>query len=126
MYAAYIYFARGAVMAEKKVRAQVYLPQNAHQKLKQRAEAEGITMATQIREALAAYVVDTPAKEGNVLSADDPIWQLVGVAEGGPADGALHHDDLSRNCGRRLPLTSALCGPAFSFGRSGKASGTGP
>ncbi|WP_420641152.1 CopG family transcriptional regulator [Candidatus Leptofilum sp.] len=80
-------------MTEKMVRTQVYLPQDIYEKLKSRADEEGITMATQIREALAEYVVEQPEeKEGHVLTEDDPIWQLIGIGKGGPPDGSVNHD----------------------------------
>lgn len=78
-------------MSENMVRTQVYLPKDVYEQLKQRAEAEGVTMAAQIREALAKYVV-TPDDEGPILTPDNPIWQLVGIGEGGPQDGSVNHD----------------------------------
>lgn len=80
-------------MSEKMVRTQVYLPRDIYEQLKDRADAEGITMATQIREALAQYVTDSPTKEeGHILTADDPIWNIIGMVESGIIDGSVNHD----------------------------------
>ncbi len=80
-------------MSEKMVRTQVYLPNDIYQTLKARADEEGITMATQIREALAQYVVETkPEKKGHILTADDPIWNLIGMVKSGITDGSVNHD----------------------------------
>ena len=79
-------------MSEKMVRTQVYLPQEIYDQLKSRADEEGVTMATQIREALAEYVVEKPKKKEHILTEDDPIWQLIGIGKGGPPDGSMNHD----------------------------------
>lgn len=80
-------------MTEKMIRTQVYLPADIYEKLKQRSEMEGITMATQIREALAQYVVEqTVDEEGHILRPDDPIWDLVGIGQSGITDGSVNHD----------------------------------
>ena len=80
-------------MAEKMVRTQVYLPNDIYQQLKTRADDQGITMAVQIREALANYVVEKKAeKKGHILTADDPIWNLIGMVKSGISDGSVNHD----------------------------------
>ena len=80
-------------MSEKMVRTQVYLPRNVYEKLKDRAEKDGITMALQIREALAEYVVETVEEEkGAILSPDDPIWDMIGMGKSGVSDGSVNHD----------------------------------
>jgi hypothetical protein len=72
------------------VRTQVYLPQDIYDRLQYRCEAEGITMAEQIREALQAYLVKT-IESSSILRADDPLWSLVGAGEG-PEDASVNHD----------------------------------
>jgi len=79
-------------MAEKMVRTQVYLPRDIYEALKAHASDKGVTMATQIREALAQYVVVKKPEEGHILTDDDPIWDLIGIGEGGPPDGSVNHD----------------------------------
>ena len=79
-------------MTEKMVRTQVYLPQDIYEKLKNRAEEEGVTMANQIREALVEYVVEKPKKKEHILTSEDPIWQLMGIGESGITDGSVNHD----------------------------------
>jgi hypothetical protein len=80
-------------MDEKMVRTQVYLPRDVYEQLKERADKEGLTMAHQIREALAQYVVETEAEDkARFFTKDDPIWDLVGMVESGITDGSYNHD----------------------------------
>jgi hypothetical protein len=81
-------------MSEKMVRTQVYLPADLYEVMKRRSESEGVTMATQIREALTRYVtgLEEQEEEGHILTADDPIWELIGIGKGGPEDGSINHD----------------------------------
>jgi len=81
-------------MTEKMVRTQVYLPRNIYEQLKNRADDEGITMATQIREAVAQYVVEAEEEERKpkVIADDDPIWDLIGCVKSGITDGSVNHD----------------------------------
>lgn len=80
-------------MSETMVRTQVYLPGDIYEELKRRADKEGITMATQIREALAEYIARSQAEPPwHVLRSDDPIWQMIGMARSGHEDGSVNHD----------------------------------
>jgi predicted DNA-binding protein len=80
-------------MAEKMVRTQVYLPRDIYEQLKQRADDEGITMATQIREAIAQYVIEAEDEEDiPILAEDDPIWDMIGMCKSGITDGSVNHD----------------------------------
>ncbi len=80
-------------MTEKMVRTQVYLPRDLYEQLKQRADDQGITMATQIREAVAQYVVEAEEEhKPNVIPDDDPIWDMIGMCKNGPEDGSVNHD----------------------------------
>ena len=82
-------------MSEKMVRTQVYLPVDLYDVMKRRSESEGVTMATQIREALTRYVTSLEEEEeaeGHILTADDAIWELIGIGKGGPEDGSVNHD----------------------------------
>lgn len=79
-------------MAEKMVRTQVYLPKDIYDKLKQRAAEGDTTMANQIREALAKYVTKPVQQEGAIFPKDDPIWDMIGMAESGVEDGSVNHD----------------------------------
>lgn len=80
-------------MNDPMVRTQVYLPRDVYEWLKQRADKQGTTMALQIREALAEYVIDhQPEKEVPILREDDPIWELIGMVGSGVTDGAENHD----------------------------------
>ena len=80
-------------MDEKMIRTQVYLPRDIYEQLKERAEKEGMTMAHQIREALVEYVTDVAeTKKRPTLTADDPIWDMIGMGESGLKDGSVNHD----------------------------------
>jgi hypothetical protein len=81
-------------MSEKMVRTQVYLPADIYEQLKERGEREGLTLAHQIREALAEYVatVAEDKEELPIITEDDPIWNIIGMVEGGPVDGSINHD----------------------------------
>jgi hypothetical protein len=80
-------------MDEKMVRTQVYLPRDIYEQLKERADNEGLTMASQIREALAQYVVETKEEDNvQVFTKDDPIWDMVGMIKSGITDGSYNHD----------------------------------
>jgi hypothetical protein len=80
-------------MSDKMVRTQIYLPPDIYEALKKRAEEDGISMGRQIREAVAKYVTDRDEDEQvPVLTADDPIWNIVGMFESGITDGSVNHD----------------------------------
>jgi hypothetical protein len=81
------------VMAENMVRTQVYLPRDVYMLLKKRAVEEGLPIGQQIREALDEYLISQEADELDpILTADDPFWQLVGMAESDITDGSVDHD----------------------------------
>ncbi|NIP26810.1 MAG: ribbon-helix-helix protein, CopG family [Phycisphaerae bacterium] len=80
-------------MEEKMVRTQVYLPRDIYEQLKERADKEGLTMASQIREALAQYVVESKEEDKEpVLTKDDPIWDMIGMGKSDITDGSYNHD----------------------------------
>lgn len=82
-------------MAGKMVRTQIYLEADMYEWLKRRAKRENRPMAEQIREAVAQYKVAENQSEAEalpVLSADDPIWELIGSGESGITDGSVNHD----------------------------------
>ncbi len=72
------------------VRTQIYLPRDLYDRLRRRGAREGIPMAEHIRKALRLYL-DEQARVPEALADDDPLWSLVGVADG-PTDGAENHD----------------------------------
>jgi len=76
------------------VRTQVYLPRDIYDKLQERAEDQGITMAHQIREALKDYIAKVELEEEEpIWSPDDPIFQMGGMFNSGLGDLALNHDE---------------------------------
>ncbi|MFQ5614276.1 MAG: CopG family transcriptional regulator [Anaerolineae bacterium] len=86
-------------MAEYPVRTQIYLSDDQHRALKARAEAEGRSMATLIREAVAAYLAK-PGSDADdfdrVAYLNDPIWGIVEavdkLGDSGVTDGSVNHD----------------------------------
>jgi len=74
------------------VRTQVYLPKDVYEELQARVKLTGLSMAEQIRQALREYL-QREQDEGVLLRDDDPIWQIVGAASGGPSDVSVQHDE---------------------------------
>ena len=80
-------------MTENMVRTQVYLTRAVYDKLQQRAEKHGVTLALQIREALAAYIHLSTGEEAEpILAPNDPIFELIQHAGHGPEDLSENHD----------------------------------
>jgi hypothetical protein len=81
-------------MDEKMVRTQVYLTRTIYNKLQERAERHGLTMAVQIREALEAYVqhLDSQALDTPLFDPTSLNLALDKLTGGGPADLAENHD----------------------------------
>lgn len=80
-------------MTENMVRTQVYLPQATYKALIERAEKQGLTMATQIRAALDEYLQRTQEEEeGPILQPDDPLFSMMGIGDSGVGDIAVNHD----------------------------------
>ena len=80
-------------MRENMVRTQVYLTRTIYDKLQKRAEKQRLTLAVQIREALEDYIerVESEADD-DILHADDPIFQMIGMADSGLGDLSVNHD----------------------------------
>ncbi|NSW91164.1 MAG: CopG family transcriptional regulator [Firmicutes bacterium] len=72
------------------IRTQIYLPEELHKNLQERAKATGKSMAEQIRESLVLYFAEVDA---NTPKPKDPIWQLAGRVESKNHDLSSHHDD---------------------------------
>jgi hypothetical protein len=93
-------------MAENMVRTQVYLPQATYKALIERAEKQGLTMATQIRAALDEYLQRTQDEdEGPILQPDDPIFKMIGIGDSGLPDVAVNHDHYLYGTPKRYPAT---------------------
>lgn len=96
-------------MAETMIRTQVYLPRRMHEKLKQRAERHGLTLAMQIRSALEDYLDRVEAEENDgILHADDPIFQMIGMFNSGLGDLSVNHDHYLYGAPRREPAEPPL------------------
>lgn len=82
-------------MGTHMVRTQVYLPRDIYAKLHERAEEQGITMAHQIREALEDYIakIELEEEDDGIWTADNPIFQMLGMFDSGLGDLALNHDE---------------------------------
>lgn len=72
------------------IRTQIYLPEELYQRLQERSQATGKSMAEQIRESLAIYFTEI---EANTPKPEDPIWSLTGAAESKDQDFSTRHDD---------------------------------
>ncbi len=70
------------------VRTQVYLDEAMQQALRSRAVAEGRSVASIIREAVAQFLIP-PGQPRR----DDPFLAIAGKHSGGPGDAAQRHDD---------------------------------
>lgn len=76
------------------VRTQVYLPRGIYNDLQARAKKHGITMATQIREALENYARHAKHNEKEVEPLDlGNLFEIIGKhGSSGIRDGAENHD----------------------------------
>jgi hypothetical protein len=80
-------------MAARMHRTQVYLEQELVDGLQQLARREGTSMGELIRRGARLVVDSAPAIEP--WSAEDPIWELLGMASGGePSDTSRRVDEI--------------------------------
>lgn len=72
------------------IRTQIYLSPEQHEQLKMRGEQAQKTMASIIREAVDAYLLqeETPS----IFPADDPLFDLIGMIDTEPEDASVNHD----------------------------------
>ena len=77
-------------MAPRMNRTQIYLSEDQRNQLRQKAERSQRTMCALIREAIDLYLTDEGKLE--VLSPEDPMFELVGVFESDPGDVSVDHD----------------------------------
>jgi hypothetical protein len=90
-------------MSENMVRTQVYLPREMYDRLQKRAGKHELTLALQIREALAEYLERSDAAEEPILRADDPIFELIGMASSKEGDLSVNHDHYLYGWPKREP-----------------------
>jgi hypothetical protein len=80
-------------MAEHMVRTQIYLPKATYQALQERGQAQGLTMADQVRAALDEYLKRSEGEEeGHILQPDDPLFSMLGMFDSGGSDAGMNHD----------------------------------
>jgi hypothetical protein len=72
------------------VRTQIYLPQEIHEELHRRGKALRMSIAEQIRRAIALYL---KIEEEPTLDEDDPIWNIIGRVESERGDLSERHDE---------------------------------
>jgi len=72
------------------VRTQIYLSEEQYRLLKQRARLLGRSVAELIRTAVAQYLERSASQD--VLSPDDPIFDIVGRGESDTSDLSVGHD----------------------------------
>jgi hypothetical protein len=90
-------------MSENMVRTQVYLPREMYDRLQRRAGKHDLTLAVQIREALAEYLERSDVSEEPILRADDPIFELIGMASSKEGDLSVNHDHYLYGWPKREP-----------------------
>jgi hypothetical protein len=90
-------------MSENMVRTQVYLPRNIYERLQRRAADQALTLAVQIRTALAEYLERSEISEEPILRADDPIFELIGMASSQEGDLSVNHDHYLYGWPKREP-----------------------
>ena len=95
-------------MSENMVRTQVYLPREVHATLTRRAEAQGLTLADQIRAALDEDLARVQAAEaGAAFQPDDPLLAVIGLFDSGRTDLAPNHDQCLYGAARaRQPVAA--------------------
>ena len=76
-------------MMSEMVSAQINLPRDMFELLKQRSEAQGLTLAQQILAVLMAYLEDY---NDPILKANDPIFHIAGAIDSSVGDLSIHHD----------------------------------
>jgi hypothetical protein len=81
-------------MSENMVRTQVYLPRKTYEALQARGQAEGLTLAEQVRAALENYIWQSGFSQeaGQPVPPDDPIFKLMGAVDSGIDDLGFNHD----------------------------------
>jgi hypothetical protein len=96
------------------VRTQVYLPRDVHATLTRRAQAQGLTLAEQIRTALDEYLARVAAveAEGVLLRPDDPLIELMGGFDSGLEDLGFDHDHYLYGAPRRSAQPAVAEAPA--------------
>lgn len=72
------------------IRTQIYLSEEFHKSLRDRAKTTGKSMAEQIRESLALYLAEA---EANTPKPEDALWKMAGHAESKDHNLSTHHDD---------------------------------
>jgi len=71
------------------VLTQIELPRGLVESLQERGATLRLTLAQQVREALMAYLADSPEP---ILQVDDALFQLAGAIDSGKGDLAERHD----------------------------------
>ena len=82
-------------MSDSMKRTQIYLPTEMYEWLKERADENGESMANQIREAVAIYMVNAPSsKTLPTLDENDPIWDMIGMGDSSDEMVEQPYDEL--------------------------------
>src|SRR5262249_8547259 len=81
-------------MTENKVRTQIDLSQTTYDRLKTRAEKQGLSLTVQIEEALGEYLnrVETTHEANAVFDPASLLASIDSLEESGPSDLAERHD----------------------------------
>jgi hypothetical protein len=65
---------------------QVYLRQDQLNALRSLAKRRGVSLAELVRQGVDYLLAEVPAEE-------DPLWNIIGLADAGPSDLAEKHDE---------------------------------
>ena len=72
------------------IRTQIYLSSEQHEQLKKRGAKDKKTMASVVREAIDYYLAEDQTL--SIFPADDPLFDLIGIADSGLKDVSANHD----------------------------------
>lgn len=103
-------------MNENMIRLQVYLPRSTYERLQKRAQAQALTLAIQIREALDSYLERIEAQEDDgILHAEDPIFKMIGMFDSGLGDLSINHDHYLYGTPKREEVKSVREKPSRQY-----------
>lgn len=77
-------------MSTYSIRTQIYLSEDQHRLLRERAERSRQSMAELVRRAIDQYLQHLETEE--VLSQDDPVFDIIGKGESDVSDLSVAHD----------------------------------
>ena len=86
-------------MSTHSIRTQIYLSEEQHRVLKEKAKRSRQSMAELIRSAIDQYLQHLETEE--ILSPEDPIFEIIGMGESDVTDLSMAHDKYLYSLERR-------------------------